>query len=425
MLRKKILTSFSTKIVSAILSVGIVLLITNFLGADGRGQTSTINTTIVFIIMFNSMIGSDALVYFIPKTNIYKLLLPSYLYAIFSGAIFLLLFIIFKNDLFNNPLFDLQQSHALDPQYLYHIVALATIGAFFEMNIFVFIGRNDVNIHNYLSLLKVVFMFIPLSLFFFLGYANTDSFIISLYISYVSLFILSLLMFLRYDDLFEFSNWKVVFKGLLKLGPQDQVSNILHMVNYRIGIYFLLYSWSWEAVGIFSVALFLMESVLILSRSAGVVHFSKIVNTNDTAYNDKLTLNLFKITFFLLLFASLSLAMLPSVFYTKVFGNDFTKLNYYILLLTPGIVAYGSTNVFNNYFCSSGKFYENILSNALALVASLFGCFYLIPQLGIAGACITFSSAFIIIGVYLVFKFLKTNNLPISSIFSTFRWKDV
>lgn len=425
MLRKKILTSFSTKIASAILSVGIVLLITNFLGADGRGQTSTINTTITFIIMFHSMIGSDALVFFIPKNNIYKLLAPSYLYAILSAILVLILFMIFKNDIFDNPLFDLQQSHSLDEHYLFHIVALATIGAFFEMNIFVFIGRNDVNIHNYLSLLKVVCMFIPLSIFFFLGYTDTDSFIKSLYISYVFMFILSLLMFLRYDDVFEFSNWQVVFKDLLKLGPQDQVSNILHMINYRIGIYFLLYSWSWKAVGIFSVALFLMESVLILSRSAGVVHFSKIVNTDDPNYNNKLTLDLFKITFFLLLIVSLTLSVIPSNYYTKVFGDDFTDLNYYILLLTPGIVAYGSTNVFNNYFCSSGKFYENIISNSLALTVSLFGCFFLIPWLGISGACITFSGAYLVIGVYLVYKFLKTNKMPTSQAFSRFKLKDL
>ncbi len=425
MLIRKILTSFSTKIVSAILSVGIVLLITNFLGADGRGQTSTINTTIAFIIMFQSMVGSDALVFFIPKTNIYKLLLPSYLYAIVSGLIVLCFFLIFKNDIFNNPLFDLQQSHALDEHYLFHIIALATIGAFFEMNIFVFIGRNDVNIHNYLSLLKIFLMCLPLSFLFFLGYADTDSFIISLYISYISVFIMSVLMFLRYDDAIEFSNWPNVFKDLLKLGPQDQVSNILHLINYRVGIYFLLYTWSWNAVGIFSVALFLMESVLILSRSAGVVHFSKIVNTSDAKYNNELTLNLFKITFFLLLIASLTLSVIPANYYTKIFGDDFTDLNYYILLLTPGIVAYGSTNVFNNYFCGSGKFYENIISNSLALPISLFGCFYLIPQLGIAGACITFSGAYIIIALYLVFKFLKTNHMTTSYIFRKFKFKDL
>ena len=98
-----------------------------------------------------------------------------------------------------------------------------------------------------------------------------------------------------------------------------------------------------------------------------------------------------------------------------------------IALLSIGIISLGSSSILNHYFSGIGKFEQNVYSNLLGLLATIFiGCVYLIPTYGIWGAAITPTISYTIISIYLAITFkIKTKVsflelIPKASDFSAF-----
>lgn len=366
--------------------------------------------------MLNGLVGSSAIVYLTPKTNFFQLLVPSYLWAIICSGLAYLVLYNFGDDLLKNTfLYGASSSH-ISSNYYVHICLLGFLGSLFEINELVFLGKEKILTHNVLGLLKILTITLFLSFFFWSGAVNTDSFIQVLYIAYSIGLAASIICLFMQKEAFVFKGLLSNYKAIIKLGFQDQVANILHFLNYKTGTYALYFIYGRGDTGVFSVVSFLMEGVLLISSSISMVQYARIVNTKDPVYNQQLTLTLSKITFIILCAVCSFLSLIPSNIYSLIIGKGFMSINWYFFLLSPGIIAFGSSKAFNHYFCGIGKFYINIISNSMGLILALVGCFYVIPKWGIEGACITISITYTIVGSFLLIRFLQLTNQPLSSI---------
>ena len=72
---KKIASTFIIKVIIAVLNLAIVIVLSRFIGAAGKGEASLIVTTIAMILIFCNMIGGSSLVYFVPRNNTFLLFL--------------------------------------------------------------------------------------------------------------------------------------------------------------------------------------------------------------------------------------------------------------------------------------------------------------------------------------------------------------
>ena len=402
-----LLNSFSTKLLSAVFSFAIVLLTTHFLGAAGRGDVAIITASINLFMLIHSFVGSSAIVYLTPRKNFYQLLLPSYAWALLSSLVMYFLSVFLIDVFSGNEFLYGKNGGGITLTTIHHVILLSFISSLFEMNALVLLGKEKIVLHNVVSLLRILILMLALFMFFTFNTPNVTNFIHSMYVGYIAGFVMSTVCLFTFKESLKVSGWVSSTKAMLQYGFQDQVSVILHFLNYRIATYALFFMSGNIETGIFSVVTFLMEGVLMVSNSFSLVQYSKVVNSTDSDYNNQLTIVLFKITFVLLTVGCFVISVIPSSVYEFVIGKSFVGVNYYFALLSPGLIAYGSTIFFNNYFCGLGKFYENILSNALGLVVSLIGCFFVIPKYGIEGACIIISATYLVVGLYLLLKYIK------------------
>ncbi|MBL4655359.1 MAG: hypothetical protein JKY33_06015, partial [Bacteroidia bacterium] len=83
---KKIISTIGSKFLITGLNFATVILTTQALGAEGRGEVSLFFLNIVIVMMFNDFVGGGALVYLIPRNEPFKVLIPSYIWGILCSA---------------------------------------------------------------------------------------------------------------------------------------------------------------------------------------------------------------------------------------------------------------------------------------------------------------------------------------------------
>ena len=71
---KRIFFTFFIKGIIAVTNLLIVILLSRYTGAAGKGEATLIITSIAMILLFNNVVGGSSLVYFVPRHNIFQLL---------------------------------------------------------------------------------------------------------------------------------------------------------------------------------------------------------------------------------------------------------------------------------------------------------------------------------------------------------------
>ena len=69
----KILNTFGAKTAGAVINLLIAIILSQFLGPEGKGQQGLIITTIAFILVFANLVGGGTLVYLVPRYKISEL----------------------------------------------------------------------------------------------------------------------------------------------------------------------------------------------------------------------------------------------------------------------------------------------------------------------------------------------------------------
>ncbi len=90
---KNILGTTGTKILNALINLAILIILTREIGSDGFGTIILIIIAITVIQLFIDLVAGSALIYFTPRTDIFKLLVPSYLWIILVIGLSYLVFI--------------------------------------------------------------------------------------------------------------------------------------------------------------------------------------------------------------------------------------------------------------------------------------------------------------------------------------------
>ena len=99
----KVLITFTTRILTAILSIVNVLIGTNYLGVAGYGTISLIILGISIYLMIQNLLTGASVVYFISKFKASAIFLISYAWAFISILLFTSIIFAFNHigDLFN------------------------------------------------------------------------------------------------------------------------------------------------------------------------------------------------------------------------------------------------------------------------------------------------------------------------------------
>ncbi len=370
---QKIFHTYWTRLLATAMVFVSVALTSKFLGAEGKGLTSLIATNILFINLVNEMVGGVALIYLIPRRNAVSLLAPSVIFAVFNSLILAALFHFLK---------------IVPAEYTVHLYALSVLQTLNNVTLYVLLGKEKINAHNYLFLLKAALNMAYLAVFFLVIKEQTVSvFINALYVSNAVTFFIAciyLLPLIQWNT--GWQNAVENFREMFRYSGMAQMANIVQTLNYRMSFYLLAIYLDHAAVGIYSVALALCDVVWMLAKSIGTVQLTSIANMKDAAQSPMLTKKFLRFSVASSLLLLIPALLVPESFYALIFGNEFTAVKEVLFFLAAGIVIFSINIILANHFAGTGRYGINLIASVIGLAVNVSLNLLLIPRYGITGA---------------------------------------
>ena len=394
---KLIAHTLGTKIISVLANFLIIVLASRNLGAANMGDISLIVLSVAVFLQINNIVGGPALVYLLPRHETGTILLLSYIWLIITAGIGAL--VIFLLEL-------------VPPVYFHHVVILSVIFSLLTIHLTVILSREKIKTYNYILAGNSVILLISLAAFIYLaGDKDIYAYIKGLYFAYGTTFLLStVFLFVKLKKI-RFSNFSSVLHDLFKFGSIMQLANILQLLNYRMNYYLIERFWNKTTLGIYSVGNQVSEGIWLLSQSTATVLYPKVSNSKDEASSVKMVLFFLKMIALLTVLMISVLLLLPTYFYTFIFGEEFTGTKLIILSLSAGIFFLSLSRIFSTYFSGTGKPQINTIASAIGLVMVTGFGLWLIPRWAFVGAGITASITYFSSFMFQLIIFVRKTKL--------------
>ncbi len=401
----KILNTFTTRSIAAIVNLLIAVVLSQYLGPAGKGQQGLIITTIAFILVFSNLVGGATLVYLVPRYPYSKLIVPSYIWSLIISAISLPVLLLIR---------------VIPSEYILHVSILSVINSFASINMTLLIGKEKIRTANLIAVLQPIIIILVLVFFFAVPEKqDVQSYIIALYLAFfISWFIgaLAVIKVFGKIGLGMKENLSVV-NDMFRLGFMNQLAHITQFMSFRLSYYFLDIYHGADSVGVYSNGVSIIESIWLVGKSISLVQYARIANTDDNAYAQDLSIHLLKASFLISLLAIILMVVLPVSFYTFIFGQGFEGIKIGIYALAPGVLVYNISIILGHYFSGCGKYHINTISSTIGLIIAILCYVLLIPDYDIAGAGLATSISYAATSLSILIFFLAESRKPARSFF--------
>jgi O-antigen/teichoic acid export membrane protein len=233
-------------------------------------------------------------------------------------------------------------------------------------------GKEKIIFSNTAGLLQIIAHFFILSFaFLILKLNHIEFFIYALYLSYFLAWLFTcyhLKNELKGPTKLQMSS---TLKLAFSLGFIAHMANIFQFLNYRFDVYLIAKYNKIAELGIYSTAVTIAESVLILGGSFALVQYAKISNMHNQKESALLTVKLTRYTSLLTLLAYIPLFIFPDEFYHFLLGKDFNGVRILLLAICPGIIFLGSSVTISHYFAGNGDYKINAMASLIGLFITL------------------------------------------------------
>jgi O-antigen/teichoic acid export membrane protein len=403
-MNKQVLYTFLQRIGISVFNFVLVVITAQLMGATIRGDISLVMLAITFTQIVHQFFGGNPLIYFSRKTAPFNLLMPSYIWSIFSAGA-----VVFILNYFNQ----------LPANTVWWVITLSLLQALISTHTTMLLAAELIVKQNVVMLIQsfTTLLFILIQ-YGFTKHLQLMHYIFALLAAYLIAAIISTFFLIKHKWSFENQyqlNVKLIYK-IFSYGIIMQSTNICQFLNYRLSFYLLHAHSGKAALGVFSTAIALGESSWLLSKSLTNVQYPKIVHQQNTAFRLLLTNDFAKKAFVGTLVLLLPLLFFPQPGYTLVFGQDFTGLKPIVLGLSLGLLLMGFTAPVSHFF-------SGVLQNRVNLFASVLGIlvtgslgWLLISNFGVAGATVTTLISYTLTALFLIGYYCHQNKISIKDV---------
>ena len=186
-----------------------------------------------------------------------------------------------------------------------------------------------------------------------------------------------------------------VLKAQIRYGVQGQIANLVQLFNYRLDQFLVAAFVSRAALGQYTVAVGLGESVWWISSAVAMVLLPRLTRM-DRERAREMTPLISRNTVLVSVGAAAVLVVISPVLIRVLFGGEFTPATTPLMLLMPGIIAASATRVLGSYLFSQGRVIYNTYATFIALGVTLALDLVLIPTLKVPGAASASSIAYVV-----------------------------
>ncbi len=393
---RKILGNFGVRLISAIVNLMIAIVVSQYLGASGKGEQSLVLTMIAIVTIFDNMVGGASIVFLTNKLRIRELFVASYVWTLLVSVLSYIVLVFVE---------------LVPDKFILSVVILSTISSIVSIHSSVLLGKENLKSFNLLSFLVPLLSLVTLLLQFTLNWNRTaEAYVYSLYLAYGLTLVVSILLVMKHvkkDSVFQLSNTWSTFQSLFYYGFQNQLAHIFQLLSFRISYFFLQRDCGETEVGIYSNAVSVIESIWMISTSISLWQYAKISNSTDVNYTKKITEQLTKYGLLTAFVALLVLLLIPAGFYAWLYGKEFRGLNELMWYLAPGIWVFNYALIIGHYFSGHGKYYVNAIASGIGLVVTCASAYYFIPTLKIQGAALSASISYFVTSLVVILYFRK------------------
>lgn len=201
----------------------------------------------------------------------------------------------------------------------------------------------------------------------------------------------------------------------ISLGLRYHLGMASLILLYRVDIFLLNTRVSSAKVGVYSVAVILAEMAFLFTDSTAQVSLSRQVS-DDLDNTARFTARLIRTNFLLALIIMTGTVLVAPVMVPLVFGNEFAGAAVALIALGPGIVALAITRPVGAYLVRLNRPVSVSSVYFAGLVLNVVLNVLLIPRLGIAGASVASSVAYIAVATLNVSWLVRHARLPVQSL---------
>jgi len=400
--------TLARQVISILIQIVSIIIIARELGVEGNGQYALAILLPTFMALFLSVGLTSSNIYFVGKkefslTTIYTTTISMGIIIVTIGlACGFLLVKLYGDTIFPNIPFEvLTIALFIFPFSLMNAFQLSFLQAI-----------EDFSTYNIVSLAQpIVFLFMIYSLYIF-DVLTLKNIVLSSLISPFLLLVVSTFYVVQKGYAFKLSNYSGIYmKRSLSYGLRSHMSNLVAFVNYRADIFLLSLLATPVSVGLYYVAVQIVERLWILSQAMSAVLFPRFVALHEE--DEKrvgLIAKAFRIVIILTLVASLLLSIFGYYAIGLLFGEDFLDAYFAILFLIPGIVFSAGSRIVANAIAAKGKPELNIYTSVFAMVLNIILNILLIPQYGFIGAAAATSIAYTFNSILRIWLFNRIEN---------------
>ncbi len=391
-----VLHTIGIRIITALISFGVLYLNAQNLGAEGLGSVGLIVLNVTIIVLFCNLIHG-AIIYFSSRLNKGNLLLISYLW---TGIALFLYYIV-------NTIYPL-----IDEEFVHHLYVLGFLQASAAVHHYLILGKEKIKTFNWITLIQSLSLISYLLLAYFIWEQKSIySLIHALYISYTFSYLLGFAASIREFQIPKLNQLSKDFKQTLSYGFYAQAANTFQLLNYRISYFFLDALSGRVSLGYYTASVQLSESLLIAPRSISTVQYARISRRKNEKYAKHISLFFMKLAWIISSLGMLVLLILPQQLYLDYLGQEFSLIKPLLAYMAIGIIALSAEVIISHYFSGTGQVRQNMYSAAIGLVVTLISCQILIPKLGAIGAAISTSASYLAMFLFLYFKMNQKEGL--------------
>lgn len=410
---KNSLITFITEILTLILSFFVFVAIARILGPTGQGIYSLIILIPGLMLVFGSFGIESANVYFIGsrKYKIEDVAANSFVLSLLLGFVLILIFL---GMLVLNPLQRFIESNSINPLYLWvAIFALpfSLLSSFFRN---ILRGVGDIKNYNKTRILERISQLIIIIIFLLILKKGIFAVVLSYAFANISGAFFAIYFVKKITKIHFFLNIKLLKESFI-YGGKTYIANALSFLNYRLNMILIAFFLAPVAVGLYSVAVGVSGKLFIITGSLATVLFTKISSISHTEANN-FTPKVVRHTLFIMIVCSVLLFLLARPLIEIILGSNFLPSVLPLIILLPGIVAFGIEGIIATDLSGRGKPQFAAYASFVCLIVNFFLNIIFIPRWGISGAAFASTISCWADTLIILAIFLKISKKPISEV---------
>lgn len=167
-------------------------------------------------------------------------------------------------------------------------------------------------------------------------------------------------------------------KGIFFEGLWAQLGHFVLFLLIKAPLWLVAKYLGDSEAGIFANALLIADTIWIFSGSFGTIIHSRVIRNASESYHQRLLSRYIEFSMIGTLVICGFLLLTPNGIFTAIFGSNFSTLKYDAILLIPGILFISMSTSIGNYLHATNRFKELLRNHCLSfcvLLGSLLICF--------------------------------------------------